>query len=91
MSDSTTPQDSAAMPPASAGSVANSQATLDRWIPVTERLPDIGQHVAALTAGGRRFVGYTATLYSRHCWIDRGNEVAVTHWVPLPALPTEDK
>ena len=62
-----------------------------RWIPVTERLPDIGQHVAALTAGGRRFVGYTATLYSRHCWIDRGNEVAVTHWMPLPAQPTDGK
>ncbi len=62
-----------------------------RWIPVTERLPDIGQHVAALTAGGRRFVGYMATLYSRHCWIDRGNEVAVTHWMPLPAPPTDCK
>jgi len=62
-----------------------------RWIPVTERLPDIGQQVAALTAGGRRFVGYMATLHSRHCWIDRGNEVAVTHWMALPAPPTEDK
>ena len=62
-----------------------------RWIPVAERLPDIGQHVAALTSGGRRFVGHTATLYSRLCWIDRGYEVAVTHWMPLPALPTDGK
>ncbi len=87
----TTPNDTPEPSPASAGSVANRQAILGGWIPVSERLPDIGQHVAALTAGGRPFVGYTATLYSRHCWIDRGNEVAVTHWVPLPALPTEDK
>ena len=53
----------------------------DRWIAVTERLPDTGERV--LTWNGEvqavyRWVSGTMRIYS------------ITHWRPLPASPAEE-
>ena len=64
-----------------------------KWIPVSERMPEIGDIV--LTAmGGVVNVGemecsaancrfFTSVIY--------GRELPATHWMPLPAAPQEDK
>ena len=62
-----------------------------RWIPVTERLPEVGRRVLA-TSGvfvGEAFraqSGEWARIYGP--WNDF-LERSVTHWMPLPAPPEE--
>jgi len=84
MSDDTTQQDEAAMSPASVGSVAND------WIPVAERLPT--DRTVVLAWQGKRVVfGYSRdgqwidTLYG---WVIPNGP---SHWMPLPAPPTDGK
>lgn len=65
----------------------------NRWIPVTERLPEVGRSVIAYNApakcaaeavykGGGKFFQFR--------WAARLQEQEVTHWMPLPELPKED-
>lgn len=57
------------------------------WIPVTERLPSVGEKVLVITIGeGKQYVE-TDTLLATGEWIDYGN---VTHWMPLPEPPEEE-
>lgn len=52
-----------------------------RWVPVSERLPDVGGHVLVVYDDGFML---TSTVDE----FDHG----VTHWMPLPAPPnTEEK
>ena len=65
-----------------------------RWIPVSERLPEEGQrvlvwncasnpsHVATFTSGGRpeNMWHYNDGYDDPACWVD-----GVTHWMPLPS------
>ena len=74
----------------SAGSVANRQAIIDGWISETERMPEDG--VVVLAWQGKRVVfGYARdgqwidTLYG---WVIPNGP---THWMPLPAPPTDAK
>lgn len=79
MTDETTPQDSAAMSPASTGSLA--------WISVAERLPEEGERVLAWDTDFKECE--TATYYAHDGW--GGDVIAslnVTHWMPFPAPPT---
>lgn len=63
--------------------------TVQRWIPVTERLPE--EDVAVLcfsdSYGGTRFIGYID--YRCKAWIEDGmlHIGNVTHWMPLPKPP----
>lgn len=64
--------------------------TIQRWIPVAERLPDhFGVFIVAISEPGRMRVGkdcadfdpFAKTWLPSMCW-DKGYKV--THWMPLP-------
>jgi len=54
-----------------------------RWIPVQERLPELGIEVVALWEGVPEF----ASLLDDGAWWIRGGSArfAATHWMPIPA------
>ena len=79
MTDETTPQDSAAMSPASTGSLA--------WIPVTERRPDRNIHVIARCRGGQAM----EYLYADGGFFRHGEQRRVTHWQHFPEPPQDAK
>ena len=87
MSDETTPQDSAAMPPASTGSVANG------WISVADRLPDSDRPVLVWNSGGdcpKPWAWWQICDYKDGEWREqdeRDEYPGVTHWMPLPPEP----
>lgn len=62
-----------------------------KWIPVSERMPDVGDIV--LTAmGGSVNVGEmerSGANYRYFTSVISGRELPVTHWMPLPAAPQE--
>jgi len=71
-----------------------------RWIPVEERLPEMGEMVLAI-ANGKPMGTVTlinaleiATLYNDgwllETWPD-WEDATVTHWMPLPAGPEVDE
>jgi hypothetical protein len=76
----------------SRGSAANRQAILDGWIPVTERLPD-EYEVVMVGWAGRRDIGKGYLFNGK--WHDplvcMPDVNQPTHWVPLPAPPTDGK
>lgn len=59
-----------------------------RWIPVTERLPDDDDDVLIMSSGSRS-MGYYS-VYNEY-WADYINVYYddVTHWMPLPEAPKE--
>ena len=68
----------------------------DKWIPVTERLPDTYRLVLAVCKSGKIFVGEYVDLGWRTLWRiktarDSTKEITqiVTHWMPLPEPPKE--
>lgn len=54
-----------------------------RWIPCRERPPEVGEEVLAYSSSR----GVVADYYDRGIF-GYGD---VTHWMPLPELPKEDK
>jgi hypothetical protein len=83
------------MSDASRGSVANYPAFPNSWIPVTERLPAMGQQVLVVA------LGRVITATRRDGWwrheIDTGTQTfslgvcTPTYLMPLPAPPTDGK
>lgn len=64
-----------------------------RWIPVTERLPEDRSDVLVVAYWHERwgvYMGWCAperAAWSVHIGIGDRNDVAVTHWMPLPEPP----
>ena len=80
------------------GSVANHSAIPNSWIPVTERLPPDNVDVLVrrkTIIGMRTVVAYRCP--GNDCWTlndgdyDDFHDWSVSHWMPLPAPPTDDK
>lgn len=74
----------------------NSPVIPDRWIPVSERMPEDEQEVLTINRMGHCFVSFfdkhSGLFFDRidapaACCIEH---VLVTHWMPLPAGPKED-
>lgn len=65
--------------------------TIQRWIPVDERLPEKQVDVVALSNknGGYMFAGYRGYISGE--WMENGamHIGDVTHWMPLPQPPKE--
>ncbi len=60
------------------------------WIPVTERLPEEGERVLAWDKDFNE--SEVATYYAHDGWgCDASISLNVTHWMPLPAPPTDGK
>lgn len=65
------------------------------WIPVTERLPEDRSDVLVVAYWHERwgvYMGWCAperAEWSVHIGIGDRNDVAVTHWMPLPEPPKE--
>lgn len=75
------------------------QPTVSRWIPVTERLPEEWEPVLVLTRSHPDAEGFVQTAvyignpgYWRvtwnHCMLEYNT---VTHWMPLPEPPADEK
>lgn len=66
------------------------------WIPVTERLPEDRSDVLVVAYWRERwgvYMGWCAperAEWSVHIGIGDRNDIAVTHWMPLPEAPKED-
>ncbi|WP_406904946.1 DUF551 domain-containing protein [Klebsiella oxytoca] len=73
-------------------SVQSVDSVADRWIPVSEQMPEVGDIV--LTAmGGAVNVGEmecSAANCRFFTSVISGRELPATHWMPLPAGPKED-
>ena len=73
-----------------------------RWIPVTERLPEIDEKhhcskdvLAYLKDGGMCFTALEENIFGQSCFECERNpaveeEMIVTHWMPLPEPPKEE-
>lgn len=78
-------------------SLQSVDSVADRWIPVSERMPEDEQEVLTINKMGHRFVSF----FDKHSglFFDRLDapaaycieRVLVTHWMPLPAAPQEVK
>lgn len=62
------------------------EATKRDWIPVTERLPMIGKKAICFGKNG-----YMIGTYGEFGWMFPCYFGNVTHWMPLPEAPEEDK
>lgn len=66
-----------------------------KWISVKERLPELGEYFVRCIhnyTDNDEYEIYKVAIYlSKECrWIDVGNLLKVTHWMPIPELPKED-
>ncbi len=57
------------------------------WIPVGERLPEFGNLRYLVTDGKVWRTAWFHSVGDRHWWDCHGQQIIVTHWQPLPALP----
>jgi hypothetical protein len=62
----------------------------NRWVPVTERLPEDSNHVIVMLKRGRVDFGYYDT--AKEEWWDKYDDglMSVSHWRPLPSAPEQE-
>ena len=60
--------------------------TFQKWIPVSERLPEQGQEVIVASYRMIKPVVFTTIFWNK----EHDNWYGITHWMPLPKPPKED-
>ena len=65
--------------------------TIQEWIPVTERLPEVGVYVVCIAKRNQfsRFMPMVARI-EKNGWVNPITEqyiAEVTHWMPIPSPP----
>jgi len=73
--------------------LAESSLEQNRWIPVTERLPEGHEYVLCCGSKGGQFVGWVAQSVrgkKAYAFLHGGNGRRITHWRPLPEPPKEE-
>ena len=61
----------------------------DKWIPVSERLPEDLQSIIVFTKDRKTYIIRFLELYGREGFGSLSD--IVTHWMPLPVLPEVEK
>jgi hypothetical protein len=61
------------------------RASLPRWIPCSERMPDDDQRILTACRGG---IGFAWVHEER---LEQWQEAGITHWMPIPDAPEEAK
>ncbi|AYF87443.1 DUF551 domain-containing protein [Pseudomonas sp. DY-1] len=72
------------------GRLRGKQEAAPQWVPVTERMPEIGEPllVAGLRSDGEGYWRQTGTRREDGLYNGYGSYLySVTHWMPLPAAP----
>lgn len=69
----------------------NSPVTPDGWIPVSERMPEVGDIVLTAIDGCVNLgeMERSGAHYRYFTSVISGRELPATHWMPLPAAPKE--
>lgn len=65
-----------------------------KWIPVTESLPDAHKNVLCCGSKGGQFVGWVSNHVANGkalAFVHGGYGRLITHWMPLPEPPEEEK
>ena len=61
--------------------------TIQKWIPVTERLPEQGQEVIVFSGGVVK-----GSVFAYHFWNkDFQSWQHITHWMPMPEPPSGER
>ena len=71
-----------------AARIAELEAKVPRWIPVTEKIPPDQEEVLVLTRSKNGVQNVDKGYWAIDHFIHRGRAV-VTHWMPLPGWPEE--
>ena len=74
--------------------LVNHGVTVQKWIPVEDRLPEAGGYVVCIAKRNpfSRFMPMVARI-EKNGWVNPMTEQyisEVTHWMPMPELPKED-
>lgn len=87
-------QEAAGLIEQQAARIAELEAKVPRWVPVTERLPEIEQRVLVLDRHGNKMVRTMRRLASEEEPSFRPEGLVpqkhITHWMPLPEQPETD-
>lgn len=62
----------------------------DQWLSVEDRLPETEEEVLVLTISKNGNINVDKGYFANGRFVHRGSAV-VTHWMPLPEPPEEDK
>lgn len=76
-----------------ADAIEGLQSQLPKWIPVSERLPDVHKNVLCCGSKGGQFIGWVSNYVSNGkaiAFVHGGSGRLITHWQPLLAPPKEE-
>ena len=78
-----------AFPISTANFLIANGVTVQQWIPVTERLPEVGKKVLCCGPTGGLFIARTRACAGRVLIIDDKSSVQrkATNWMPIPEPP----